>query len=58
MLNERERSHLEDAETRELRAHRRRLEVELDVTFNVKRTQWIEERISYINEVIDDRYKA
>lgn len=55
MLNERERSRLESAATRDLKAERAMLQAELEVTYVAPRKQWIADRLAFIEVLLAER---
>lgn len=58
MLNERERAHLEDTATMDLKSELRLLGEELDSTYQPRRRQWIAARISFIEGLIEERKRV
>lgn len=56
MLNERERSRLENAATRDLKAEHVMLKAELEVTYVGPRRQWIADRIAFIEVLLAERH--
>jgi len=55
MLNERERSHLEDTSSRDLKAEYSALKAEMDVTYKAPRRQWIADRMAFIEVLLAER---
>ncbi len=58
MLNERERSRIVDSDTRDLKQEVSMLVEEKEHTHDIRRKQWIDERVAFIESVINERNKV